>query len=55
MNVVVRVLLDLLEALFAVGAIGSGVVLMLTGIEDVRTVLEPEESPAPDQPQPPSE
>ncbi len=52
MNVVVSALLDLLEALFVVGAIGSGIVLILTGIEDVRTVLEREAPPA-EEPQAP--
>ncbi len=49
---VVGALLDVLETLFVVGAIGSGIVLILTGIEDVRTVLERKQPPA-EEPQAP--
>jgi hypothetical protein len=34
----------LLEVMFAVGAIGSAVVLVLTGIEDIETLLGSDET-----------
>ncbi len=46
MNAEVRFLLDLLEALFVIGAIGSALVLILSGIEDTRTVFASNESEA---------
>ncbi len=45
MAVVLRILLDLLETIFAVGCVGSAVVLLLTSIEDARTVLEADAPP----------
>ncbi|MFB3917645.1 MAG: hypothetical protein ACE14M_13000 [Terriglobales bacterium] len=40
MGVVVRAGIPVLETLFAVGCFGSAVVLLLSGIEDVRTALQ---------------
>jgi hypothetical protein len=39
MNVVVVLGIRLLELMFALGAIGSAVVLILSGIEDIETLL----------------
>lgn len=38
-GVVVRVGIKLLEVLFFAGIVGSALVILLTGIEDVRTML----------------
>ncbi len=40
----VRVFIDLLEVLFAAGWIGSILVLVLSGIEDAKTMFGPAES-----------
>jgi hypothetical protein len=42
MESVVKLLIDGVEAIFAIGAVGSLVVMLLVGLEDCRTVLEPD-------------
>ena len=42
-NVVVRFFIELLEILFAVGLVGSVLVLVMSGVEDMRIILEDEE------------
>ncbi len=46
MNWLVTDLIRLLEGVFVVGAIGSGVVLILTTIEDTKTLFGKDEGPA---------
>jgi hypothetical protein len=41
--IIVTVLVRILEAMFAVGAIGSVVVLLLSGIEDLKLLFGREE------------
>jgi hypothetical protein len=43
MGLVVTVLVRILESMFAVGVIGSIAVFVLSGIEDLRTLLGREE------------
>ncbi len=43
MNLIVVALVRLLEGMFVVGAIGSCIVLVLSGIEDLRTLFGGEE------------
>ena len=40
---VIAILIRILEVLFVTGAIGSAVVILLSGLEDLETVLEPDE------------
>jgi hypothetical protein len=44
MSVVVTVLARILESMFVIGSIGSLVVLILSGIEDLKMLLGREES-----------
>ena len=44
MNVVVTLAIRLLELMFALGAIGSAVVLILSGIEDIETLMGSDDS-----------
>jgi hypothetical protein len=44
MSVVVTVLARILESMFVIGSIGSVVVLVLSGIEDLKMLLGREES-----------
>jgi hypothetical protein len=44
MSVVVTVLARILESMFVIGSIGSFVVLVLSGIEDLKMLLGREES-----------
>jgi hypothetical protein len=44
MSVVVTIVARLLETMFVVGSIGSVAVLVLSGIEDLKTLLGREES-----------
>jgi hypothetical protein len=44
MNVVVTVAIRLLELMFALGTIGSVVVLILSGIEDIETLIGSDDS-----------
>jgi hypothetical protein len=39
-------LIHIVEWMFIIGVIGSAVVILLTTIEDVETLLEPDEPPA---------
>ena len=43
-NVVVRFFIELLEILFAAGLVGSVLVLVMSGVEDMRIILEEDES-----------
>ncbi len=45
MEEVIRASIDILEVVFAVGMVGSAIVLILSGLEDTRTVLEQDEPP----------
>jgi hypothetical protein len=44
MSLVVALVARLLESMFVIGSIGSAAVLVLTGIEDLKTLLGREES-----------
>jgi len=44
MNVLVVVGIRLVELMFALGAIGSAVVLILSGIEDIETLVGSDDS-----------
>jgi hypothetical protein len=44
MPILVRLLARVLEGMFLIGAIGSCAVLVLSGIEDLKTLLGREES-----------
>jgi hypothetical protein len=44
MTLFITVLIRILEAMFVIGGIGSFVVLILSGIEDVETLMSSEES-----------
>lgn len=46
MNPVLAVLIQILETLFVIGMIGSGIVILLSGIEDVENLFEEDEPPA---------
>jgi hypothetical protein len=41
--ILITVLVRILEAMFVIGAIGSAVVLVLSGIEDLQLLFGPEE------------
>jgi len=43
MEAVIIILVRILETLFVIGIIGSAVVILMSGIEDVETILEPDE------------
>lgn len=45
MEAVIIILVRILETLFVIGVIGSVVVILMSGIEDVETILEPDELP----------
>jgi len=45
MDALVALLIRLLEALFAIGWIGSVLVILLSGVEDVATVFESDPEP----------
>jgi hypothetical protein len=47
MSVFVRVAVRVLEAMFFIGGIGSAIVLILTGIEDLETLLGKDASERP--------
>jgi len=44
MEVVIIILVRILEALFLIGIIGSLIVILMSGIEDVETIFEPDEA-----------
>lgn len=44
MGLLVTIAIRVVEVLFAVGAIGSTIVLILSGIEDVQTLIGSDES-----------
>jgi hypothetical protein len=44
MDVLLRVMVRLLDAMFFLGLLGSAVVVVLTTIEDVRVLLEKEDT-----------
>jgi hypothetical protein len=48
MAVLVSVAVRVLEAMFAIGMAGSTIVLILTGIEDIETLLGKDDSPSHD-------
>ena len=43
MNSVVSVCIQILEVLFAIGCVGSVVVIILSGVEDVETIFSSQE------------
>jgi len=47
MNVLAIIGIRTLEVMFAAGWFGTVIVLLLTGIEDVETLLEKDETPQP--------
>ena len=51
MDAVIAFLVHLMEALFLIGIVGSAVVILMSGVEDVHSVFmheEPVGSPAPE-------
>lgn len=44
MTLLLTVLIRILEAMFVIGGIGSFVVLVLSGIEDIETLMNSEET-----------
>jgi hypothetical protein len=40
---IIGILIKILEAMFVVGLLGSAVVILLSGVEDIETALEPDE------------
>jgi hypothetical protein len=40
---IIGIVIKIMEALFIAGAVGSGVVILLSGFEDIETVIEPDE------------
>ena len=47
MNVALKEIIKLLELLFVVGCCGSAVVILLSGIQDVASIMHHEEEPGP--------
>ena len=47
MNPVVTVCIRILEVLFAIGCVGSVVVIILSGVEDVETIFSSQEEEEP--------
>jgi hypothetical protein len=45
MDTVITALVQILEALFLTGIAGSALVILLSGIEDIETIFEPDEAP----------
>ena len=41
--VIIAILIKVLEVLFVTGLLGSAVVILLSGVEDIETALEPDE------------
>lgn len=46
MSLALKELIQLLELLFVVGCCGSVVVILLSGVEDIETIVKHEEEPA---------
>jgi hypothetical protein len=42
--VIIAILIKVLEVLFVTGLLGSAVVILLSGVEDIETALEPDET-----------
>ena len=40
---IIGIVIKIMEGLFIAGGIGSAVVILLSGFEDIETVLEPDE------------
>jgi hypothetical protein len=40
---IIGIVIKIMESLFVAGALGSALVILLSGFEDVETVLEPDE------------
>jgi hypothetical protein len=40
---IMAIVIKILEALFVIGLLGSAVVILLSGVEDIETALEPDE------------
>jgi len=40
---IMAIAIKILEALFVIGLLGSAVVILLSGVEDIETALEPDE------------
>jgi hypothetical protein len=45
METVISALVQILEALFLTGIAGSALVILMSGIEDIETIFEPDEVP----------
>ncbi|HEV2112536.1 MAG TPA: hypothetical protein VGR50_00220 [Terriglobales bacterium] len=45
MDAVIAGLVQILEAVFLVGIAGSALVILMSGIEDIETIFEPDEVP----------
>ena len=45
MEAVMLIMVRILETLFLVGIIGSAIVILMSGIEDIETIFEPDELP----------
>lgn len=43
MSAIVAAFVHLMEALFLIGMIGSAIVILMSGIEDIHSVVQPEE------------
>lgn len=43
MSVIVAAFVHLMETLFLIGIIGSAIVILMSGVEDIQTVLQPDE------------
>jgi len=40
---ILAIVIKILEVLFVIGLLGSAVVILLSGVEDIETALEPDE------------
>jgi hypothetical protein len=44
MGVLITIAIRLLEFMFALGVIGSAIVMVLSGVEDIETLIGPDDS-----------
>ncbi len=45
---IIAIAIKIMEVLFVVGGVGSAVVILLSGLEDIETAIEPDEPVAND-------
>lgn len=44
MSTIMAAFIHVMEALFLIGIVGSAIVILMSGVEDIHSILQPEES-----------